>query len=212
MAVSQEFYETETQRGFVRGYSFNAHGSRPVSLAYTLVSGAKIWGQQLREIMRDYNFYARITLVGEVLPDAKNAVTLSDEKDEYGMPRAVVTFSYGENDNKLIAHGVAKANEILAAAGGQPAFVVPDTAHLHGGCRMGADPRTSVVNQFGQSHDIPNLYISGASVFVTSGGANPTETVMAIAARTADHLIDRKNKGLLEDREKTTGRMPAHAR
>jgi len=211
LAVSQEFYETDTQRGFARGYSFNAHGSRPVSLANTLISRAKIWGQQLREIMRDYNFYARITLVGEVLPDIKNTVTLSDEKDEYGMPRAVVTFSYGENDNKLIAHGVAKANEILEAAGGYPAFVVPDTAHLHGGCRMGADPRTSVVNQFGQSHDIPNLYISGASVFVTSGGANPTETVMAIAARTADHLIDKKNKGLLENREKTT-RVPAHAR
>jgi len=56
--------------------------------------------------------------VGEVLPDKNNSVTLSNEKDEYGMPRPVVTFSYRENDNKLIAHAVQKANEILMAAGG----------------------------------------------------------------------------------------------
>lgn len=212
MAVSQEFYETDPARDFVRGYSFNAHGSRPVGMAKPLVDRAGIWGKQLRDIMTDFNFYARITLVGEVLPNENNTVTLAEEKDEYGLPRAVVTFTYGDNDNRLIAHGAAKANEILAAAGGQPAFVVPDTAHLHGGCRMGNDPGTSVVNGFCQSHDIPNLYICCASVFVTSGGGNPTETVMAIAARTADHLIDRMNKGLLEKPAAAKGQVLAHAR
>ncbi|MHB9093737.1 MAG: GMC family oxidoreductase [Eubacteriales bacterium] len=197
LAVTQEFYETDPNRDFVRGYSLNAHGSRPMSMAMNMAANAGIWGKQLREIMNDFNFYAQITLVGEVLPNAENRITLSDEKDEYGIPRALVTFSYGENDNKLIAHGVAKANEILKAAGGKPAFVVPDTGHLHGGARMGHNPRTSVVNEFCQSHDIPNLYICSASVFVTSGGANPTETVMAIAAHTADHLIKLAGKGNL---------------
>lgn len=195
LAVSQEFYETDHGRGFVRGYTLNAHGQRPVSMAMNLAKNAGIWGKQLREIMTDYNFYAMVTLVGEVLPSEKNTVILSDEKDEYGLPRPLVSFSYGENDNRLIAHGVAKSNQIFQAAGGRPAFVVPDTGHLHGGCRMGSDPRTSVVNWFCQSHDIPNLYICSASVFVTSGGANPTETVMAIAARTADHLIDTLRTG-----------------
>lgn len=88
----------------------------------------------------------------------------------------------------MINHAVKKANEILEAAGGKPSFVVSDTGHLLGGCRMGNDPSNSVVNGFCQSHDIPNLFICDASVFVTSGGANPTETVMAIAARTADFL------------------------
>lgn len=140
--------------------------------------------------MRDYNFYAQVTLVGEVLPNPANYVTLSNEKDEYGIPRPLVTFSYGDNDNKMIAHGVRKANEILQAAGGEPAFVIPDTAHLMGGTRMGNDPASSVVDGFCRSHDIPNLYICSASVFVTSGGGNPTETVMAIAARTSDHIIE----------------------
>lgn len=195
MAVSQEFYETDKSRDFVRGYTFNAHGSRPLGLAKNLVSKAGIWGQRLYDIMRDYNFFAQITMVGEVLPDINNSVTLSNEKDEYGMPRPVVTFSYGENDNRLIAHGVQKANEILEAVGGEPAFVIPDTGHLMGTCRMGKDPSTSVVDGFCRSHDIPNLYICSAAVFVTSGGCNPTETIMAIAARTAEHIIEEASKG-----------------
>lgn len=190
LAVTQEFYETDKSRGFVRGYTFNAHGSRPVGLAKNLAAKAGIWGKDLYRIMRDYNFYAQITLVGEVLPNPANNVTLSNEKDEYGIPRPLITFSYGENDNKLIAHGVQKANEILQAVGGEPDFVIPDTGHLMGGTRMGNDPSTSVVDGFCRSHDIPNLYICSASVFVTSGGGNPTETVMAIAARTADHIIE----------------------
>jgi len=195
LAATQEFYETEKSRGFVRGYTLNAHGARPLGLAKSLVSKAGIWGEKLYDIMRDYNFFARITLVGEVLPNNNNSVTLSDEKDEYGMPRPLVTFSYGDNDNSLIAHGVQKAQEILEAMGGKPAFVIPDSAHLLGTCRMGNDPSTSVVDGFCRSHDIPNLYICSASVFVTSGGGNPTETVMAIAARTADHLKDEAAKG-----------------
>lgn len=194
MAVSQDFYETDPNRGFARGYSLNAHGSRPVEMAGNMAAKAGIWGKELREIMLEYNYYARITVVGEVLPNPNNCVTLSSEKDEYGLPRALVSFSYGDNDRKLIAHGIAKCNEIFEAAGGTPAFVIPDTAHLLGGCRMGKDPHDSVVNELCQSHDIPNLFICDASVFVTSGGANPTETIIAIASRTADYIISQRSE------------------
>ncbi len=197
LATTQDFYDTDTCRGFARGYTLHAHGSRPVAMATGLAGEAGVWGKQLRDVMLNYNFYGRVTLVGEVLPNPQNAVNLSDEKDEFGVPRAEVSFSYGDNDNKMIAHAVKQANEILVAAGGKPAFVVPDTAHLMGGCRMGNDPKTSVVNNFCQSHDIPNLYICDASVFVTSGGANPTETVMAIAARTAHHLTVNMRQGMV---------------
>ncbi|MEG6616674.1 GMC family oxidoreductase [Peptococcaceae bacterium 1198_IL3148] len=191
LAVTQDFYETDSSRGFVRGYTLNAHGSRPVAMASGLANHANIWGKRLRDIMLNYNHYARVTVVGEVLPNLDNAVTLSDEKDEYGLPRAQVNFSYGENDNKLIAHAVDKCQQILEAVGCTDPIIVPDTAHLLGGCRMGNDPAKSVVNGFCQSHDIPNLYICDGSVFVTSGGGNPTETIMAIAARTADHIVGR---------------------
>ncbi|BCJ86168.1 hypothetical protein skT53_11530 [Effusibacillus dendaii] len=167
-----------------------AHGSRPVAMAKGIAKSATLWGESLRKTMLDYNFYGRITLVGEVLPNPDNRVTLSKEKDEYGMPLAAVSFSCGENDKKLIAHAVGKMQEIIRAAGGKPEFVTDDTAHLMGGCRMGKDPSSSVANSFGQTHDILNLFICSASPFVTSGGGNPTETVMALAARTADYPAD----------------------
>ena len=190
LATTQEFYESDPSRGFSRGYTLHAHGSRPVEMAKGISKSAKLWGPALRQAMLDYNFYGRITLVGEVLPDPANRVTLAEEKDDFGIPRAHVAFSYGENDHKLIAHAVAKMNEIIEAAGGTPAFVTDDTAHLMGGCRMGVDPTTSVTNSFGQTHDIPNLFIAGASLFVTSGGGNPTNTVMALAARSADYIVE----------------------
>lgn len=189
LATTQDFYETDATRGFVRGYTLHAHGARPVEMASGLARGAKVWGRELKEAMLNYNFYGRVTLVGEVLPSITNKVTLDTEKDEYGMPRAKVTFSYGENDKRLIEHAVLTMERILSAAGGAPEFVVNDTAHLMGGCRMGSDPERSVVNEYCQSHDVPNLFICSAAVFVTSGGGNPTETVLAIASRTAEHII-----------------------
>lgn len=194
LSLSQHFYETDPDRGFARGYTLIAHGSRPVAMAGAIAAdredGSFLWGQKLRETMLDYNLYARITLVGEVLPHPDNAVTLSGLKDEYGMPVPKVTFSYQENDKKLYKHAIGQMNRLIEAMGGVPEHVVSDTAHLMGGCRMGSDPQTSVVNEYGQSHDIPNLFIAGASTFVTSGGANPTNTVMALAACTADKLIE----------------------
>jgi choline dehydrogenase-like flavoprotein len=188
LATTQDFYRTDPKNDFVRGYTLHAHGARPLIFAKGIANSESglLWGEKLRQVILDYNYYGRVTLVGEVLPDEKNRVTLADEKDTYGLPRAKVTFSYGENDQKLIRHAVAKMKEIIEAAGGEP-----DTAHLMGGCRMGNDPGTSVVNSYGQSHDIPNLFICGASTFVTSGAGNPTNTVMALAARSADYIKEK---------------------
>ncbi|MGE5529835.1 MAG: GMC family oxidoreductase [Patescibacteria group bacterium] len=197
LASTQAFYETDTGRGFARGYTLHAHGVRPVAMARGLALGAKTWGPGLRRTMLDYNFYARATMVGEVLPSLANTVTLADEKDEYGLPLPLVTFGYAENDKRLIDHAVQKMSEILAAAGGAPQYTIPDTAHLMGGCRMGADPRASVADEWGRTHDHENLYLAGAPLFVTGGGGNPTETVMALAARTAEHLLEQAGRGLL---------------
>lgn len=82
LATTQEFYETERNRGFVRGYTLHAHGARPVEISRGLAVGSGLWGRRLRETMIDYNFYGRITLVGEVLPQESNQISLSGEKDE----------------------------------------------------------------------------------------------------------------------------------
>ncbi|KQL43648.1 oxidoreductase [Brevibacillus choshinensis] len=194
LSLTQHFYETDRDRGFARGYTLNAHGARPVAMAGAIAAeredGSFLWGKQLRETMLDYNMYNRVTLVGEVLPHPDNAITLSGEKDEYGMPIPKVTFSYQDNDRQLYQHAIGTMQQIVEAMGGISEHVVSDTAHLMGGCRMGHDPSSSVVNEFGQSHDISNLFITGASTFVTSSASNPTNTVMALAARTADKLIE----------------------
>lgn len=196
LATTQDFYRTDPDRDFVRGYTLHAHGVRPVAFAEGISKAEEgpVWGERLRHTALDYNYYGRITLVGEVLPNPDNRITLSGEKDEYGLPRAKVTFSFGENDQRLIRHAIASMSSILRAGGGQVEYVVPDTAHLMGGCRMGDDPATSVVNSYGQTHDISNLYLCDASIFVTSGGGNPTNTVMALAARTAEHILKRASR------------------
>lgn len=63
------------------------------------------------------------------------------------------------------------------------------TGHLMGTCKMGNDPATSVVNQWGQAHDVPNLFVYDGSVFVTSAGFNQTGTICAVALRSVKHLI-----------------------
>lgn len=193
LASTQAFYRTNPEHDFVRGYTLHAHGTRPVAFANGIAHSQQglLWGEKLRQAVLDYNYYGRITLVGEVLPNPGNTIRLAEEKDEYGLPRAKVIFSYGDNDQKLIRHAVQKMGEIIEAAGGKVEYVVPDSAHLMGGCRMGNDPESSVVNSYGQSHDIPNLFICDASIFVTSGAGNPTNTVMALAARTADYIKER---------------------
>lgn len=128
---------------------------------------AGVWGAELREAIRDDSFFGRITLVEEVLPHEQNRVSLVEQVDEYGLKRVLVEFSYRENDNKLIAHAVDMSNQIIEAAGGKPRYVVPDTAHLMGDCRMGSDPNTSVVDADCRCHDVPNLYICSAAVFPT---------------------------------------------
>ena len=70
-------------------------------------------------------------------------------------------------------------------------------AHAMGSCRMGDDPRTSVVNSFGQAHDLRNLFLCDTSVFVTSAGVNPTLTAMAIASRSAGYIAAAAKRGEL---------------
>lgn len=189
--ITQDFYETDPANDYVRGFSIETVGPLPIQFAQNLIGGLGLWGRELRETMLDYNHYAGLGLVGETLPQERNGVTLHpEERDQYGLPIPVVTFSWSENDQKLFEAGTRREREILEAAGAEATFTVDDTAHLMGACRMGDDPTTSVVDPNCRAWDVPNLYVCDGSVFVTSSAVNPSLTIQAIAARTADHLID----------------------
>src|SRR5215472_9867266 len=109
--------------------------------------------------------------------------------------RPRVDYTIGENSAKMLEHGIARGKEILAAAGATDICVnspIPYGGwHLLGTARMGTDPERSVVNEWGRSHDVKNLFIVDGSVFVTAGGVNPTSTIQAIALYIADQMKQR---------------------
>ena len=121
---------------------------------------------------------------------------LATEKDRNGIPVAKVTFNLHDNDKKMIEFGKNKVMELMQAAGAEEVVQEARYAHLVGGARMGTDPRTSVVDKFGRSHDIPNLFVCDGSVMPTQGSANPGLTIQSLAARTADDLIYQRGAGL----------------
>jgi choline dehydrogenase-like flavoprotein len=104
-----------------------------------------------------------------------------------------------ENERKIYEAMNNASVAILEKAGGEvlsvSKFEKPMLNHYLGGCRMGSDPRTSVVDAHCRTHDVPNLYVVDGSVFPSSSEKNPTLTIMALAARTADHISDRFKQG-----------------
>jgi choline dehydrogenase-like flavoprotein len=115
----------------------------------------------------------------------------------YGLPMARRQYVWGENDKKIFADMQRWCVEILKSAGAEILSVAekPNTNHELGGCRMGSDPRTSVVNADCRTHDVANLYVVDGSVFPSASEKNPTHTMMALAARAADHIAERMRKG-----------------
>src|SRR5690606_16972762 len=128
----------------------------------------------------------------EQLPDPENRVTLAeDQLDPLGLPRPKLTYSHDD----YIQGGWEAANELhtqlLEAVGATDVVHFDElggVGHLLGTTRMGNDPETSVADGYGRTHDHQNLFIAGSSLFPTSGTANPTLTIAALALRTADHL------------------------
>jgi choline dehydrogenase-like flavoprotein len=194
-----EHWNYEDKKDFFGGYCYMSQGPLPVAWASIVAGSRGLWGAKLVEEMEKYNHAVGLKIVGEVLPDERNRVTLADEKDRFGLPIARVTFSYGENDKKLIAHALGFMRQSLDAAGVADLWdETDDTCHLNGTARMGDDPRTSVVNADCRSWDIPNLWICDGSVFPTVGGVNPSLTIQAIALRTADRIGKLNATGALD--------------
>jgi choline dehydrogenase-like flavoprotein len=196
-----EHWNYADKKDFFGGYAYMSQGPLPVTWAGIVAGSRGLWGAKLVGEMEKYNHAVGLKIVGEVLPDERNCVTLADEKDRLGQPVARVTFSYGENDKKLIGHSLGFMRKALDAAGVNDLWEeTDDTAHLNGTARMGDDPRTSVVNADCRSWDVHNLWIYDGSVFPTVGGVNPSLTIQAIALRTADRIRKLNAAGELERR------------
>jgi choline dehydrogenase-like flavoprotein len=188
-ALSEEFYETDSKRGFARGFAIQTVGPLPVAFAKQMMVAKGAWGWGMRRVMMDYNHWCALGVLGEILPWPDNRVELATERDQYGIPVARVTFNLHDNDKKLIEFGKNVVMNVMSAAGAGEVVQEPRYAHLVGASRMGTDPENSVVDRYGRSHEIANLFICDGSILPTQGSANPGLTIQALAARTADYLI-----------------------
>ena len=116
-------------------------------------------------------------------------------KDSSGIPAPKLDYTISANSHKMMQHGIARAKEILTAAGASNICVESPILnggwHLLGTARMGTDPERSVVNEWGRCHDVKNLFIVDGSIWVTSGGVNPTSTIQALALYIADSIKQR---------------------
>jgi choline dehydrogenase-like flavoprotein len=193
-AMTEEFYETDPKRGFARGFAIQTVGPLPIAFAKQMMVAKGAWGWGMRRVMMDYNHWSSIAVLGEILPWADNRVELASETDQFSIPVAKVTFNLHDNDKKLIEFGKNKVMEVMWAAGAEDVVQEDRYAHLVGASRMGNDPETSVVDRFGRTHDIANLFVCDGSVLPTQGSANPGLTIQALAARTADYLISQGDR------------------
>jgi choline dehydrogenase-like flavoprotein len=196
---SQEFYETDLDRGFVRGFTFEfSRGHGPVSAALSgLGRGRLPMGEGHHDAYR--RLHQRTTgmvAICEDLPELHNRVTLDPElTDAHGIPAPRIDYTLSDNSRRMLAFAVERATDVLKAAGAVEVYSESPLAvggwHLMGTARMGHDPATSVVNEWGRSHDVKNLFIIDGSVFVTSAGVNPTSTIQALALYVADAIKSR---------------------
>lgn len=184
-----EHWNYEDNKDFFGGYCYMSQGPLPQLWANTQFSAHGLWGQALLDEMKDYNHAVGLKIVGEMLPQERNTVTLAKDRDQYGLPIAHVSYSWCDNDKRLIDHSLGFMEQALRAVDARNLWrQEDDTCHLNGGARMGDDPRGSVVNADCRSWDIRNLWICDGSVFPTVGGVNPSLTIQAIACRTGDRI------------------------
>src|ERR1700722_3243399 len=200
--------------GFIRGAQISVVPADleagPIGTAMSLPPppGTPRWGAAYRDFLaKSFTRYVGIAAQTENLPYADQTIDLDpDVRDAFGMPAPRITYDGRRpNERARIDFLFGKLEEIARASGASKVWRAPTGAgapgaHHEGGTRMGSDPKTSAVNRYGQSWDIPNLFIIGSSTFPTMGaGFNPTLTIQALAYMSADAIVNRyrKNPGPL---------------
>ncbi len=195
---SMEFYDTDRDRGFVRGLKMHAL-SEPGPLGAVTRRHAlpydETWGAAFHDTVRRQGGNMLWGANTEDLPEEQNRVVLDSElTDSDGIPAPKIHYRISDNTRAILKYSVERMEEVHRAAGAIETFPVevwPDEpGHLLGTARMGDDPATSVVDSYGRCHDVQNLFIADGSIFVTSGSANPTNTIAALALRVGRQLAD----------------------
>jgi choline dehydrogenase-like flavoprotein len=191
----------EKHPDFIRGYGFE--GGSGTGIFPENASSTPGFGSNFKKTVRDRaGAFINMGGFGEVLPRYENAIELDPVmKDRWGIPVIRFSYTFGENEKKMAADMAATAQEMFEAAGieilsvRQRLLTEGWSIHELGTARMGTDPKTSVLNQFQQSHDVKNLFVVDGSSHVSASCQNPTWTIMALAWRSCEYLADELRKG-----------------
>lgn len=187
----------DPKRGFVGGILMLTVPFAPEIFAKFLYPGG--WGKEVARTLENYDHLAAMLLHGEDLPQATNRITLHPQrKDGYGLPVPVVHYQEHPNTSRMKAYALEKGKAVYRALKAKKVHTMVDVfpaTHNMGTARMGKDPSTSVCNSWGQTHDIPNLFVADGSLFPTVGCENPTLTIVALVLRQADYLSGLLNHG-----------------
>ena len=185
---------------FLRGYGFQ--GGQGTTFSFD----APGFGEAYKKAVHQPASAVRLVGFGECLPYFENFVEIdpSGQVDAFGIPILKIHMGWGENERAMIPDMAESAAEMMEAAGARS---VEPFAHLDrvpgygihelGVARMGRDPKTSVLNPYQQSHDVPNLFVMDGSGFTSGACQNPTLTIMALAVRSSDYLLAEMKRGSL---------------
>ncbi len=196
--IIQDEARHDPSRGFVGGYEMETLSLGIPFMAAFMDPGG--WGREFTTALDAYENMAGMWLVGEDMPQETNRVTLNHEvKDRWGLPVANVNFDDHPNDIAMRKHAYQQGIAIYEAVGATRVLPTPPypSTHNMGTNRMSENPRDGVVNKWGQSHDITNLFVSDGSQFTTGAAENPTLTIVALAIRQADHIAGEMSRGNL---------------
>ncbi len=200
--LSQEFYETDVNRGFFRGYTMQVlRTPGALETANNLFfRDKKFIGEMHHHKFRlKYGKTIGISIIIEDLPEETNSITLDDNLiDNFGIPCPKINYKLSENSKKILIHGLERGKEVLNASGANSVLQFGPVRnagwHIMGTTKMGLDASKSVVNQYGQTHDHRNLFIVDSSIFVTSAAVNPASTIQALSLYISDYIKNNFNQ------------------
>jgi choline dehydrogenase-like flavoprotein len=181
----------ERHKDFLRGYGFQGGSALNFSM------GAPGFGEAYKEAVKHGLWTMNLVGFGECLPQKHNRVSINKSvTDIFGIPVLHIDMGWGDNEHAMIRDMAVSAGEMMDASGAKNVrtFAFQDRVpgygiHEMGSARMGKDSGQSVLNQFQQSHDVKNLFVMDAAGFPSGACQNPTLTIMALAVRSTDYLM-----------------------
>ena len=191
---------------YLRGFGIQFWNTGAQTTGAEVAHGLPGFGASFKAaVKKRYPALVSLHPFGEVLPRPENRVSVDEtRKDRYGVPLMKIDVSFGDNERKMRRHMYDTCEEILRTLGAEivpfdrEANDVPGSAiHEHGTCRMGKDPKTSVLNGFNQMHEVANLFVVDGSAFTSASEKNPTLTIVALAWRATDYLAEKLRAGAL---------------